>query len=126
MGHLHTTTTTTTSAVIEVKTANSFNLFTITKYNNNKILSNRQDRLRYKNKIKSSSIITKIFITKTYTVTVLLYFFLAPLQANSAVDTFCILPVNSAIYALRYYFSFSFFFCFFLLLCKMCLFSFSF
>jgi len=112
-----------------VKTANSFNLFTITKYNNNnKILSNRQDRLRYKNKIKSSSIITKIFITKTYTVTVLLYFFLAPLQANSAVDTFCILPVNSAIYALRYYFSFSFFFCFFfllfLLLCKMCLFSF--
>jgi len=49
------------SAVIEVKTANSFNLFTITKYNsNNKILSNRQDRLRYKNKIKSSSIITKI------------------------------------------------------------------
>jgi len=55
--HLHTTTT---SAVIEVKTANSFNLFTITKYNNNKILSNRQDRLRYKNKIKSSSIITKI------------------------------------------------------------------
>lgn len=39
--HLHTTTN---SAVIEVKTANSFNLF------NNKILSNRQDRLRYKNK----------------------------------------------------------------------------
>jgi len=31
------------SAVIEVKTANSFNLFTITEYNN---LSNRLDRLR--------------------------------------------------------------------------------
>lgn len=38
--------TTTTSAVIEVKTANSFNLFTITKYINNNNLSNRQDRLR--------------------------------------------------------------------------------
>jgi len=51
--HLHTTTT---SAVIEVKTANSFNLFTITK----SFLTVKINRLRYKNKIKSSSIITKI------------------------------------------------------------------
>merc|ERR1712027_277773 len=60
--------------------------------------------------------------------TVLLYFFLAPLQANSAVDTFCILPVNSAIYALRYFsssfFLFFFSFCFFYFV--KCVFSFFF
>merc|ERR1712083_29157 len=95
----------------------------------NKILSNRQDRLRYKNKIKSSSIITKIHSS----------------QKRTQLQFFCtfflhlfkqILPLTlSAFYPLTQLFmhldiifpspsSFVSFFLLFLLLCKMCLFSF--